>query len=177
MSQRDHRINYYNSDGEIERIEWWEEGECQCVFYNTNLAAFRLAAWELKEEENNRKIKEILKIQLEELDKRRSGRNTKISPGKIRSWCFTLNNYTKEDINNLLEDIKDEKYIFQEEKGANETRHLQGVVTFRNQVRFVTVKKIMGKAHWEKCKNTLAARNYCRKSSTRNGDVWDNTTG
>lgn len=103
-------------------------------------------------------------------------RNTKNtgSPRKYRSWCFTLNNYDKKDIKNLEKEFKDEKYVFQEEVGENGTKHLQGVVTFKNQRYMNGLKMIDDRIHWEVCKNVMASRQYCQKKETRKGKVYKN---
>ena len=84
---------------------------------------------------------------------------------KYRSWCFTLNNYVEKDIEELLKFMSGEKYVFQEEVGENGTRHLQGVVTFKNQRYISGLKKVNERIHWEVCRNVGASRNYCRKDA------------
>lgn len=94
---------------------------------------------------------------------------------RARSWCFTWNNYTMEDVTHLTKvfnylEIK--KYIFQEELSESGTEHLQGCVNFNNAVSFNTVVGINDKIHWEKCKNIKASIKYCSKEDTRNGKMW-----
>lgn len=109
-------------------------------------------------------------------------RNTKVGQvvkrQRARSWCFTVNNYTDEDIDTLthhfLEIYKTKKYIFQEEIGKNDTPHLQGVVNFVNPQSFNAMKKISPTAHWEICRNLPAALNYCSKEDTRAGKIYTN---
>lgn len=61
----------------------------------------------------------------------------------------------------------------QEEKGAEGTPHLQGVISFPNGRRFESVKKLLGRAHLEKVKNLFASRRYCSDKRKRFGKIWD----
>lgn len=102
-------------------------------------------------------------------------RNTNIgkrSRLRNRNWCFTLNNYTREDIDNFIS--KEYEYLFQEETGENGTPHLQGLLMFKNAVAFSKVKSINSKAHWEVCKNKNASINYCKKNDSRTGEIFTN---
>jgi len=93
------------------------------------------------------------------------------------NWFFTLNNYSDKDIedillifNNILL-VKD--YVFQKEKGANLTPHLQGYVKFVKKVRPIENfdnKKI----HWEKVRDISAAIAYCSKEDSYDGERWTN---
>ncbi|AXH75409.1 MAG: putative viral replication protein [Cressdnaviricota sp.] len=112
--------------------------------------------------------------QMEQTD---TGRNTKLASGnKARNWCFTLNNYTQEDIDTLTQAFSQKKckYVFQEEVGENKTEHLQGLVCFPNAVSFNTIKKIIPKGHIEQCKNKIASVQYCTKEETREGEIYTN---
>jgi len=91
---------------------------------------------------------------------------------KSRAWCFTLNNYMEAEVLKLQSDKY--QYVFQEETGENGTPHLQGVIRFKEPVRFTAVKKLNGRAHWEKCKNWNASLKYCSKVETRSGNVYSN---
>ncbi len=96
---------------------------------------------------------------------------------RYRKWCFTLNNYTQSDIDTLqvsFGKISSTEYVFQEELGDNETRHLQGCVAYRNAVRFSTLKSLCPRGHWEKCKDWNASKAYCSKLDTRNGSIFTN---
>ena len=94
------------------------------------------------------------------------------SKEKGRAWCFTLNNYMESEIKNLQTDKY--QYLFQKEIGENKTPHLQGVIRFKEPVRFSAVKKLNSRAHWEKCKNWNASLNYCSKKDTSEGDLYTN---
>ncbi len=95
---------------------------------------------------------------------------------RARTWCFTLNNYTEEDIvslsHNKWENIEITKYVFQEEIGLKKTKHLQGVVQFKNQISFTSLKEFHNKIRWSKCKNLKASIKYCSKQDTRNGEIY-----
>lgn len=84
---------------------------------------------------------------------------------KGRVWCFTLNNYTDQDITEIkhvLEDCVD--YVVGKEVGTNGTPHLQGVVKWTNAKYFHSIRKTFnGRAHWEPCKNWNASVLYCKK--------------
>lgn len=87
---------------------------------------------------------------------------------------FTWNNYTKGDIELLLETlgkIEPVKYVFQEETGENGTNHLQGVIILKHKMRD-TEFKLPSKIHWEKLKKEDAAVAYCQKAATRTGQTW-----
>lgn len=98
-------------------------------------------------------------------------RNTfRVTRVRSRNWCFTVNNYTEDDIKNLQKEL--EGYVFQEETGENGTKHLQGVCWFKNPRDFGAVKKLHKSAHWEKCQNLEASKNYCSKEKTRTGCIF-----
>ncbi len=103
-------------------------------------------------------------------------RDTIIHRNRARSWCFTLNNYTTEDSVSLSQqkwnNMEITKYVFQEEIGENKTRHLQGVVQFKNQVSFTSLKEFHNKIRWSKCGNLIASIKYCSKEETRNGEIF-----
>lgn len=82
-----------------------------------------------------------------------------------RNYCFTLNNYTKEEVENMK--TVDVKYIvFGKEKGKEGTKHLQGYVEFKDQKTLSAVKKFFktDRIHLEERKGTPAeASEYCKK--------------
>lgn len=92
---------------------------------------------------------------------------------KIRSAVFTLNHFTDEEVQNLIEKFEGCEYRFQEEVGTEGTPHLQGYVVFKNPRSFEALKKINKRAHWERTKNIHAARNYCSKEDTATGRFWE----
>lgn len=97
--------------------------------------------------------------------------NTKPRP-KARSWVFTWNNYEEKLLQNMLAQLAQEKYIMQEETGESGTKHIQGMIQFRNARHFDAVKKLIPQAHWEVCKAIKAAVEYCQKTDTRTGRQW-----
>lgn len=107
-----------------------------------------------------------------------AGGNTKIPPPVKQStqcmhWCFTWNNYEPSDIETLETLFKHlcHKYCFQEETGANGTKHLQGVISLKKRARWTEfgLPKVI---HWEKCQNLTKAYLYCSKNDTRTGGIF-----
>lgn len=85
---------------------------------------------------------------------------------RAAGWCFTINNYTDNDIVTLQALYPDTvKYIvFGREVGENNTPHLQGYLHCINKKEFNSIKKLMPTAHIEKIKGTpLEASTYCKK--------------
>jgi len=86
-------------------------------------------------------------------------------------WCFTINNPTAEDQENLENvggDLPGNHIIylvFGREVGDNGTPHLQGFVSFSSRKRFATVRGIIGhRAHLEVARGTtVQAADYCKK--------------
>lgn len=91
---------------------------------------------------------------------------------RSRNWCFTLNNYTEADINNIG-DCK-YQYIFQEETGKEGTPHLQGLIASPNAISQNTMKKLIPRAHLEVCRNKMASIQYCQKGESRTGKIYCN---
>jgi len=87
-------------------------------------------------------------------------RNTNL---RARSWDFTFNNYTEQDLSHCLKHFCNDLYVIGEEVGKEGTKHLQGHVEFKNQMRFDTLKKEFPQVHWEVSKNKFAGRKYCAK--------------
>lgn len=94
---------------------------------------------------------------------------------KSRGYTFTLNNYTEDDVKSIK--LFPCEYLFQEETGASGTRHLQGMLYFRNAVTFNSVKGRMPTAHIEKMKSKIASIKYCSKEDTRTGRMYTNIPG
>lgn len=84
-----------------------------------------------------------------------------------KNWCFTLNNYTDDDITRLdaLVDENKAKYIiYGKEVGEQGTPHLQGLVILENRCRMAQVKRILGSnPHVEIPRNLNASIQYCKK--------------
>ena len=73
---------------------------------------------------------------------------------KSRNWCFTLNNYTVEELEGVSKwPVRYYKYGI--EVGASGTPHLQGYCVMENAVRLSTMKKMAPRAHWEIMKGSI----------------------
>jgi len=85
-----------------------------------------------------------------------------------RSWCFTLNNYTDEDIsriNIIVDNNNGVGYlIYGKEVGESGTPHLQGFISMKRRTRMATVKSLIGgNPHLEVSRNVNASIEYCKK--------------
>lgn len=85
-----------------------------------------------------------------------------------RYWCFTLNNYTGEDIEQLSSNIEGLDYIvFGQEIGESGTPHLQGYCEMSSNKTINTIKDTLGinRLHVEIAKATYKSLciNYCKK--------------
>lgn len=87
-----------------------------------------------------------------------------------RNYCFTINNPTQDDYNDISAVKSHESFnylIYSIEKGENDTTHIQGYVEFTKKLRFNTLKLILKRAHLEQRKGTQKqAIDYCKKSDT-----------
>lgn len=97
--------------------------------------------------------------------------NTLVDP-RSRNWFFTWNNYTKENVTQLLSYLKGNKYCFQEEKGEEGTPHLQGCIKFKNARTFGGLHKKFKEVHWEITKQLKQAEVYCQKEESRVGKIY-----
>jgi len=84
-----------------------------------------------------------------------------VSGVKSKSFTFTLNNYTDNDLK-FFDNIECSYIIYGKEIGESGTPHLQGFVTFRRDYRYAALKKLHGQCHWEKA-IASDAMNYCMK--------------
>lgn len=91
-----------------------------------------------------------------------------------KNWVFTINNPTDDDVPSTWE----YKYVvWQVERGAEGTRHLQGYVQMLRQHKLTGMKKVHSTAHWEVRKGTHSeAREYAMKESTREDGPWEHGT-
>lgn len=82
---------------------------------------------------------------------------------KSRNWCYTLCNYTEDD----LVGVEDAVYtIYGKEVGEEGTPHLQGFCHFANPRALGGVKKLLPRAHLEPMRGNLAqAITYCQKDN------------
>lgn len=94
-----------------------------------------------------------------------------------RSYCFTWNNYCENDISYIIgwfEKKKGCEYVFQEEKGKEGTKHLQGTFRCKSAVLFSSLKNKFPEAHLEVTKNWSKSIAYCSKTDSRVGKVYTN---
>lgn len=91
----------------------------------------------------------------------------------VKRWCFTLNNYTDEDLQHLKEVITEESCLYAiigKEVGENETPHLQGFVNLKVKKRLSAMKTLISpRAHLERAMGSGAENEkYCGKD----GDIY-----
>lgn len=83
-------------------------------------------------------------------------------------WCFTLNNYTDDDVS-IVDSLHPEKVkylVYGFEKGESGTPHLQGYMQCTKNQRLTALKKWLPKAHWEVAKGSPTQnRTYCIKEN------------
>lgn len=97
-----------------------------------------------------------------------------------RSWRFTWNNYTSDDITSVISYFvsgKDTKYVFQEETGEEGTPHLQGCFRASSAIKFITLKNTFPKASFDRVNKWEGAVDYCKKTFTRTGKTFTNIEG
>jgi hypothetical protein len=89
---------------------------------------------------------------------------------KSRNWCFTINNYTEEELDFLhaTENLVPHylRYMmFGKEVGKEGTPHLQGFFCMKNAIRFNSAKQVVGnRAHLEIMNGTIEHNvTYCGK--------------
>lgn len=93
----------------------------------------------------------------------KSGNTIQISPAK--RWCFTLNNYTTEELDTIknISSNSSKYWIIGFEVGESGTPHLQGYIEFKDKIRPFNVMPI-NRIHWEKSKGTRTQNYvYCTK--------------
>lgn len=93
--------------------------------------------------------------------------------GKCRKWCFTLNNWTNEEKNEILSHFGTmAQYILGYEVGEEGTPHIQGYLEFKNAVHMSSLKKVMPRAHLERAKgSTKQNYNYCSKDGEFDSNI------
>lgn len=81
-------------------------------------------------------------------------------------WCFTLNNYSENEYNDLLNFSTNSAkvWIIGKEIGENKTPHLQGYINLKTRTRLTALKKINNRTHWEITKGSEEQNlKYCSK--------------
>lgn len=101
------------------------------------------------------------------------GGNTRTPPSKqviqSKRWCFTLNNYTLEQLESIETTFAQMGilYIIGKETASTGTIHLQGYIESKKKIRPSQIKipnLKWNKFHWEKCKGTKENNiDYCSK--------------
>lgn len=95
----------------------------------------------------------------------------KTMSGKSRAVCFTLNNYSEEDVTRLESSARQFTYlVFQRERGTEGgTPHLQGFAHAPNPRALSGWKRVIGgRAHIEVARGSAEQnREYCTKEETR----------
>ena len=84
---------------------------------------------------------------------------------RARGYCFTLNNYTDKEYNDLV-NVTSRYIILGKEVASTGTNHLQGFIYFDNARSFKSVTKLCPRAHFEVMKGTPSqASTYCKKDN------------
>jgi len=99
---------------------------------------------------------------------------TKFNPnGQYRNCCFTLNNYTDDDVS-AIKTWTCKYLVFGFEKGEQNTPHLQGYVEWSAPKKGTTLQNILDKRiHWEPRISTAErASLYCKKGEQAKAE-WD----
>lgn len=87
-----------------------------------------------------------------------------VAMSRAKHWCFTLNNYTQGNIDQILDHASEFDYvIFGKEIGESGTPHLQGFVSFPQRVRRNHCIEKIGQAHFTVARNVDNSIQYCKK--------------
>jgi hypothetical protein len=84
-----------------------------------------------------------------------------------KNWCFTLNNYTEKEYEDILRFFRSDSsniWIVGKETGDEGTPHLQMFCSFAKKIRFTALKKLSTRMHVEPCRGSKADNmKYCAK--------------
>lgn len=84
---------------------------------------------------------------------------------QLRNFCFTLNNYSPDDIA-AVESLPFKYLIYGKEVGESGTPHLQGYCELAAKKTLSAIKKIIPRAHIESRRGTSQeAADYCKKDN------------
>lgn len=89
-----------------------------------------------------------------------------MSDHQAKHWCFTINNYDEETIEDLFESWKEKTsyLIFGLEISSSGTPHVQGYLSLKERKRLSFLKEMSAVAHWEISRGTpKQASEYCKK--------------
>lgn len=91
-----------------------------------------------------------------------------IDDQRSRNWCFTLNNYTVDDLHEIDQWTFAYLVVGREIGDEKKTPHLQGYVEFANAHKGAAVRQgFGGRGHWEPRRGTAPqASDYCKKEGT-----------
>lgn len=99
---------------------------------------------------------------------------------RSRGWCFTINNWTDDDLTSVMamyKDIVECTYlIIGFEKGRCKTPHLQCYIYYTNPVRWKSMKvRLPKKAHFEaqKAKANVKGYYYCMEELLKTKDFYE----
>ena len=82
---------------------------------------------------------------------------------RLRSWCFTLNNYSPSEVT-TIDGLPCKYLVYGYELSASGTPHLQGFVHFKNPRRMSSLSKSLPRAHWSVMYSDFASTiAYCKK--------------
>lgn len=90
-------------------------------------------------------------------------------PSAAKHWCWTLNNYTEDELNSLQaldNELPGIKYIvWGKEEGEEKTPHLQGYVAFDKRKTLASTRRLISsRSHCEITKGSpKQAADYCKK--------------
>lgn len=89
------------------------------------------------------------------------------------NWSFTLNNFNDSD-EEFLSEWNVSYIVYQKERGANGTIHIQGYVQLLERKSLRQLKQHLPRGHFEKSRGTgLQNKEYCTKLDTRVGDIYE----
>lgn len=91
---------------------------------------------------------------------------------KKRTWFFTWNSYP-ENFVKVITETQPTKYAFQLEEGTETKQlHIQGILMYKNPIRFNTLQKWFPGIHIELPKSIEHAVAYCQKLESRVEGPW-----
>ncbi|AJM89740.1 replication associated protein [Mosquito circovirus] len=82
----------------------------------------------------------------------------------IQFVCWTLNNYSEDEYQSLIEFSEWRYIVIGREVGETGTPHLQGYGELKKRKKFAALKNLFPRVHWEQRRASRdAAANYCKK--------------